>query len=122
MDAVRYFFELNQDPVFFVYGLVFFVLGLAIALQSRRHSRLDLARSMGWLAAFGLAHGLHEWGDIFIPIQATYLDTAVIRVLQVLQVILLALSFGFLLQFGIELLRERWPRLTFLPLTRTGFT
>lgn len=116
MDAVRYFFEVNRDPVFFVYGLVFFVMGLAIALQSRRHSRLDLARSLGWLAAFGLAHGLHEWGDIFIPIQATYLDTAVIRVLQVLQVILLALSFGFLLQFGIELLRERWPRLAFLPL------
>jgi signal transduction histidine kinase len=116
MDAVRYFFELNRDPVLFIYGLVFFVMGLAIALQSRRHSRLDMARSMGWLAAFGLAHGLHEWGDIFIPIQATYLSTAVIRILQILQVVLLALSFGFLLQFGIELLRERWPRLTFLPL------
>ena len=44
------------------------MLGLAIALQSRRYSRLDLARSLSWLAAFGFTHGLHEWGDLFIPL------------------------------------------------------
>ncbi len=119
METVRDFFDLNRSLVFFAYGLVFFIMGLAIALQSRRHSRLELAHSLGWLAAFGLAHGLHEWGEIFIPIQATYLNTAVIHFLVVLQSILLALSFGFLLQFGVELLHDRWPRLAFLPLVIT---
>ena len=115
MELLRAFFELNRTLVFFLYGLVFFVMGLAVALQSRRHSRLEMARGLGWLAAFGLAHGLHEWGVIFIPIQAAYLDTAVINLLLIFQVILLVLSFSFLFQFGAEMLRERWPRLILLP-------
>jgi signal transduction histidine kinase len=118
-EAVRHFFEQNATLVLFVYGQVFFVLGLAIALQSRRHSRLQLARSLSWLAAFGIVHGLHEWGGIFIPIQAAYVQPPFLALLQVLHVVLLALSFGFLFQFGVELLRDRWPRLLALPLILT---
>ncbi len=116
VETLNRFFELNKVLVFFVYGLVFFVLGLAIALQSHHRSRLELGRALGWLAAFGFAHGLHEWGAIFIPIQAQYVDPVIIELLQVLRVVLLALSFTFLFQFGVELLRERWPRLIVLPL------
>lgn len=118
IEALRQFFNLNKIIVLFIYGLVFFVLGLAIALQSRRYSRLDLARSLGWLAAFGLTHGLHEWGDIFIPIQATYLAEPLVRLLQVLQVVLLAVSFAGLLQFGVSALRPlqgRWRWLAGVP-------
>lgn len=115
METLRQFFALNRIPVFFLYGLVFFVMGLAIVLRSRRHSRLEMAQGLGWLGAFGLAHGLHEWGAIFIPIQATYLNTAAINFFFVLQAILLVLSFGFLFQFGAEMLRERWSRLVFAP-------
>lgn len=114
--SIQQFFETNATIVWFVYGLVFFTLGLAIALQSRSHSRLELARNLGWLAAFGVAHGLHEWGTIFVPIQATYLPEAVVSILRVLQALLLGLSFAFLFQFGTELLRRRWPRLAALPL------
>ncbi|MBI1881593.1 MAG: hypothetical protein HYR94_25715 [Chloroflexi bacterium] len=64
---LRDLFTINRPIIFFIYGQVFFVLGLAIALQSWRHSRLSLARSPKWLAAFGFTHGLHEWGDLFIP-------------------------------------------------------
>ncbi|MBI3160633.1 MAG: ATP-binding protein [Chloroflexi bacterium] len=116
ISGLQRFFETNAVIVFFVYGLVFFTLGLAIALQSRSHSRLELARNLGWLAAFGLSHGLHEWGWVFIPIQAGYLPEAGISFLISLQTILLGLSFAFLLQFGAELLRRRWPRLAALPL------
>jgi signal transduction histidine kinase len=120
---LRDFFQLNQTVILFVYGLVFFVLGLAIALHSRSYSRLDLARSLGWLAAFGLAHGLHEWGDIFIPIQATYLSAPFVQVLQIVQVLLLAVSFVCLLQFGVATLRplrqqQRW--LALLPAALLG--
>ena len=116
VDDLNRFFELNWLIVFFLYGLVFFVVGLAIALQSRRHSHLELARALGWLAAFGFTHGLHEWGAIFIPIQAQYVNPVIIELLQLFRVVLLALSFSFLFQFGAELLRERWPRLTLFPL------
>lgn len=115
VGTVRNFFEVNTDLVYFVYGQVFFVLGLAIMLQSRRHSRLELARSLSWLAAFGITHGLHEWASLFIPIQATYMNATAVSVLQILQVVLLAVSFGALFQFGVELLRDRWPWLAMLP-------
>ena len=97
MDSLRYLFELNRDVILFAYGLVFFTLGLMIALQSRRYSRLDLARSLKCLAAFGFAHGLHEWGDMFIPLQATYLSDSAIQFWLVIQLLLLSISFAFLL-------------------------
>ena len=75
------FFILNREIIYFVYGLAFFLLGFAIALQSRRYSRLDLARSLIRLSAFGITHGLFEWGDLFIPIQAKYLNPLVVQTL-----------------------------------------
>ncbi len=112
MITLAEFFKLNQSIIYFVYGLVFFLLGFAIILQTRQSSRLDLARSLRWLAAFGIAHGFHEWGDLFIPIQAEYLSLEFMRVLNILHLILLALSFVFLFEFGLALLytgkRGRW--------------
>lgn len=115
VDTLRDFFELNSALVFFVYGQVFFVLGLAILLQSRRHSHLGLARSLRWLGLFGISHGFHEWGAFFIPIQATYMSTSILLILQIVQVVLLGLSFFFLFQFGAELLSERWSLLYSVP-------
>jgi len=74
VETIRNFFDLNSEVVLFAYGQVFFILGLAVALQSRRHSRLELARSLHWLALFGLTHGFHEWGLLLVPIQAAYLS------------------------------------------------
>jgi len=111
MEALRTFFAQSSEEIFFVYGLVFFVLGLAIALQSRHSSRLELARSLSWLAAFGLVHGLHEWGDVFIPMQAVRFGEGVYLLLHQLHLILLAVSFACLLQFGVALLRPfGWGR------------
>lgn len=104
MISILEWFDLNRSIIYFIYGLVFFILGFAIILQTRQSSRLDLARSLRWLAAFGIAHGFHEWGDLFIPIQAAYLNPQVLRLLYILHLALLALSFGFLLEFGSALL------------------
>ena len=113
-DLIRDFFDANRIIILFIYGQVFFVLGLVIALQSWRHSRLALARSLKWMAAFGFLHGFHEWGDVFIPFQAQYLSELFIDLLFGLQVVLLAISFACLFQFGIETLRPLPDRL--LPL------
>lgn len=113
MEALRRLFELNQTIILATYGQVFFVTGLAILLQRWRHSRLELARALPWLAGFGLLHGFHEWGLIFIPIQALYLPPALIELLHVLHSILLAVSFASLFQFAVEALpspRPRWQR------------
>jgi signal transduction histidine kinase len=105
-----------MHSVLAVYDQVFFVLALAIALQSWRHSRLALARNLQWLAAFGLTHALYEWGDVFIPFQEQYMPRPLIDFLRSLQAILLAISFACLFQFGVEMLRplpgrQRWLRL-----------
>ncbi len=123
IEFLRTFFLANRIIILFVYGQVFFVLGLAIALQSWRHSRLRLARSLGWLAAFGLTHALYEWGDVFIPIQAGYLPAPAIELLHSLHVILLAVSFCCLFQCGVELLRPlpgRWRWLRVAPAVTLG--
>ncbi|GAB4483533.1 MAG: histidine kinase [Anaerolineales bacterium] len=117
-DTLREWFFANRSLVLFTYGQVFFILGLAIVLQSRQRSRLRLARSLPWLAAFGILHGLNEWGDLFIPIQAQFVPAPLIALLQFLQLILLAVSFACLLQFGVELFGPfppRWRFLHFLP-------
>ena len=97
-------FETNRIIVLSVYGQVFFVMGLAIALQSRRRSQLPLARPLGWLAAFGIVHGLMEWGYLFVPIQAGFLPQPVIELLLLLQLAMKPISFALLFQFGVELL------------------
>lgn len=112
MNPFAEFFLINRSLIYFGYGLVFFILGFAIILQTRQSSRLDFARSLRWLAAFGIAHAFHEWGDVFIPIQAEYLSREIIRILYILHLVLLAVSYVFLFEFGLALLytgkRGRW--------------
>ncbi|MBI5825649.1 MAG: hypothetical protein HZB18_16600 [Chloroflexi bacterium] len=100
MITLSDFFQLNREIILFVYGLVFFLLGFAIILQTRQSSRLDLARNLRWLAAFGIAHGFYEWGDLFIPIQGEYLGAATMRMLYFAHLVLLAVSFVCLFEFG----------------------
>lgn len=116
-EFLRTLFALNRDIIYFVYGLTFFILGLAIALQSRHASRLDLARNLNWLAAFGFTHGLHEWGEYFIPIQSAYLSAGVVHWLHGIRLLLLAISFVCLFEFGVSLLASLGlaKRLRFVP-------
>jgi signal transduction histidine kinase len=116
LAALTEVLEINWIILYFVYGQVFFVTGLMTGLQWRRQSDLELARPLPWLAAFGIAHGLNEWGYIFVPLQALYLDDAVVRLMVIAHLLLLALSFFFLFQFGIELILPLYPRLLWLRL------
>ncbi|MBA4169758.1 MAG: ATP-binding protein [Chloroflexi bacterium] len=104
MDWLAELFETNRIIVLSVSGQVFFVMGLAVALQSRQRSELPLARPLGWLAGFGIVHGLMEWGYLFIPIQSGFLPQPLIEGLLVLQLMLKPISFALLFQFGVELL------------------
>ena len=97
-------FETNRIIVLSVYGQVFFVMGLAIAFQSRQRSELPLARSLAWLAGFGIVHGLMNWGYLFIPIQAGFLPQPAIEGLLILQLLMKPIGFALLFQFGVELL------------------
>ena len=104
MITLHDFFSINHEIILFVYGLGFFILGLAIILHVQQSSRLELARSLRWLAAFGITHAFNEWGDLFIPIQETFMSPTLIKVLWVIQLILLAVSFACLFEFGVSVL------------------
>jgi hypothetical protein len=106
LDFFRNLISANTIIVQFIYGLAFFVLGLAIALESLHSSRLELVRSLTWLSAFGFVHAFVEWGDLFIPLQAAYLSPRFINALQHLHLLLLGISFACLFEFGVVLLQQ----------------
>jgi signal transduction histidine kinase len=89
------------EIIYFVYGLAFFAMGLAVLLELGRTSELRFAHSMPWLAAFGLIHGSHEWMEMFnamghLP-QALFVDR--------IRLVLLVVSFACLAGFGFSLSR-----------------
>src|SRR5690625_27077 len=110
MVLLREFFLTNRIVVVFGYGLVYFLFGFALTLYSRRPSTLTVARALPLLGTFGILHGIAEWGPVFIPIQASYISSRAIVVLWAVQGVLLALSFAFLLQFGLALLAAGLPQ------------
>jgi signal transduction histidine kinase len=65
MDPVCAFFTSHLTEIYFFYGLAFFVTGIVVGLEASRHSDLNLARALPFLAAFGLLHGTHEWLEMF---------------------------------------------------------
>jgi nitrate/nitrite-specific signal transduction histidine kinase len=100
--------------VFFVYGLAFFSMGFAVALESRKSSGLRLAASLPFLAAFGILHALVEWADMMTLIQSADADAS-LEPLRVLRTVLFGVAGGALLQFGADLLvsgtgRAAWLR------------
>jgi signal transduction histidine kinase len=95
--------------VWFVYGLAFFVLGVAILVYPKRDSRFDLARSIWMVGAFGIIHGLNEWLSMFIALgqQSRPLPPALLAEARVFT---LAGSFFFLIQFGVTILSRHAGR------------
>lgn len=103
----------NQMVVEFVHGLVYFLMGFAVLLQSRhrRHaSDITLTKSLPWLGVFGVVQALAVWGSTFVPIQQTYLSPGVVRVLYMFQTVLVAAASALLLHFGSSLWAETLGR------------
>lgn len=90
--------------VYFFYGLSFFSMGLAVLLEVGRSSEMDFARALRSLAGFGLVHGGHEWIEMFILIHPHIEDTFMYRYIFPGRVVLLAVSFLFLISFGARLI------------------
>ena len=97
--------------IFQMYALAFFVLGVAALLSMRRDDGTGMVTHLGWLAAFGMLHGLQEFVD-----GERLRNFAVWLV--VLGAALMVVSFAALLEFGRLLWNERpdGRRLAALPL------
>ena len=102
-ETVSTFFAINDVIVQFVHGQVFLVLGVAMWLQWRQRSELDLSRALPWLAAMSLFEALATWGNSFIPIQQQLLTAETIESLRLLQLFVQLMCFASLLGFGLKL-------------------
>ncbi|MFQ6013858.1 MAG: GAF domain-containing sensor histidine kinase [Anaerolineae bacterium] len=103
MDAVSEFLTANIIFVYFFYGLAFFAMGLAVALESGRGSEFRFAQATRLLAWFGLLHGSHEWLEMFQKIAEQTSGQIFPPLAEAARVILLALSFLLLIAFGARL-------------------
>lgn len=105
MDPVAEFFTRNIIIVYFLYGLAFFTMGLAIWMESNRTSEFRIAKAFWLLAAFGIIHGLHEWFEMFQKLSeagaANIPDALLLNELRIPQ---LVVSFLLLIVFGVKLL------------------
>jgi signal transduction histidine kinase len=98
--------QINLTIVFFIYGLAFFTMGLALLLESGRLPLLVERHALILLAVFGLLHGLHEWIEIYL-LQLTFLEQPLGLVISWFRVGWLAVSFAPLLVFGFIDLRSK---------------
>lgn len=122
--------------LYFFYGLAFFFLGVSIAVKEMKESKLKLAGCLWLLAGFGFTHGAHEWLELYLLLQKQYISVREIFWARLAILFALVLSFFFLLQFGLTLIRSiengrrRWlkgiPAILFLilgiSLWRHGFS
>jgi signal transduction histidine kinase len=90
--------------VYFFYGLSFFSMGLAVLLEVGRSSEMDFARALRSLAGFGLIHGGHEWIEMFVLICPIVPGSFLCSIIGPGRIILLAISFLFLISFGARLI------------------
>lgn len=114
----------NLDIIFFIYGLSFFAMGIAIFLQPRHKSALKLSGIIWILGAFGIIHGINEWLDMFTVIRGQQL-----QMWDLTRAAVLTASFVFLFEFGRRLLRlsfnkrffNKWAALVVSALVFTFF-
>ncbi len=92
-------------PLYLGYGAVFFFLGVSITAKDMRGSDLKLADKLWLLAMFGFLHGAHEWLELGPLIEGEHLSFHQIFAEKAAAAMLAVLSFTFLLQFGISLVR-----------------
>ena len=89
-------------PVYFIYGLAFFSMGLLVAVEGGRSSDVRLRRALPPLAGFGLVHALHEWIEMYVLMG--HPSDFEISILWGFQLATLAFSFISLAAFGSFLL------------------
>jgi signal transduction histidine kinase len=100
MEVFSLFFKAHLVPIYFTYGLAFFITGVVVGLEATRSSVRSLARALPFLAVFGVIHGTHEWVEMLYLMT----DGAVGSLPHLARIVVLALSFFFLVEFGLRLL------------------
>ena len=98
-------------PVYFMYGLAFFALGLVVFMESLRDAAsIELPRLFRLLGVFALLHALHEWLEI-LPSKGGGFDPIL---LEWVRSGTLVLSFSMLWLYGLGMYRAARPNASFI--------
>jgi len=92
-------------PIYFIYGLAFFSMGLLVAIEGGRASDVRLRRALPPLAGFGMVHAAHEWIQMYLLMGRPLTDSE-LSIIWAVQLATLAFSFISLAAFGSFLLAE----------------
>ncbi|MEW6594323.1 MAG: sensor histidine kinase [Thermodesulfobacteriota bacterium] len=98
--------HLDYIIMYHLYGLAFFSMGLAMALEAGRSPLLAEARILRPLAVFGILHGIHEWLELY-TLQAGWLDLGPGKPFILIRLLLLTFSFLSLIAYGVQVLRPK---------------
>jgi signal transduction histidine kinase len=96
--------QYNMVLIFFIYGLAFFSMGLAITLEANRGADARLRHGLRALAIFGILHGIHEWIDMFEQLEMLPGHDIDPVAWHTARIAMLEFSFLFLAAFGATLL------------------
>jgi signal transduction histidine kinase len=99
-------FHIDIVIIYFVYGLAFFTMGIALTLEAMRSPILAERRVLRPLAAFGLLHGAHEWIEIIL-LQGIWLGAPFPQAWIWIRSAWLVVSFIPLVVFGVLILSGR---------------
>ena len=103
MSLLSAFFEKNLTIVFFIYGLSFFMLAAGLGLSLKALRPIGLSRIFLFLLLFAFVHGAVEWIDMYRQYGLLLYGKDIAGWVKEARLLLLALSFYFLLIFGIRL-------------------
>jgi signal transduction histidine kinase len=92
-------------PIYFIYGLAFFSMGLLVAVEGGRASDVRLRRALPPLAGFGFVHAAHEWTEMYM-FMGHPITSLEVSIMWGIQLATLAFSFISLAAFGSFLLAD----------------
>ncbi len=102
----------ENELIFFIYGLVYFLIGFAISMKNSRQSDFGWSRDIRLFTAFAFIHGIAYWAAAgFVPSHHPWTANFHLLLLTTFHA-LLGLSFLLLLVFGLKVAFARllkWP-------------
>lgn len=102
MNVVSDWLCANMAIVVFIHGLAYFAMGLAIALEARRPSKLSFVGGLWLLASFAFLQAWAQWLEMFVLIRRQVAPTSDLAMAETVAVLLFPLSALFLVEFGIK--------------------
>ncbi len=106
--------------IYLFYGMAFFAIGVSITSSDTRASNLKIARSLWLFALFAYSHAFHEWFELYQYLHPLPFSDRIAPTVFSLKLLLVLVSFAFLLAFGVRVLQLTFPTkqkiITFIPL------